>query len=308
MPGVSMKLKRRPLKPDQQVGAVVFPGRPGPVRYKSEPLPRDKTDLELAIGRKFIGALHDSGIAELSDLKSVKSEADLADLLCRDADGNRIGLQITELVDSHRARLDAVRKSYVEKLNERHATKLGAFSGCRVALHDDRSKDLPKPDSQAGRTVVGALANHLLMTASRAERLPVGRAFARRFVIDEISVSCSCERFYERTTEANYSLEWAPLTSYRKCEHDELLLKPIRGKLNKHYAEPHYEFWLIVYSIKFFLSSFDTAAIARAAGLLDSNTHPFDEVWFLTPVYHRDRDLGDIKQIWSRHRESADLR
>ena len=85
----------RPLKPLRNPSHIVFPkvGTPYPV---VEQLPREQECLELALGRKFVGALHKFRGIQIDELTR---GAEPADLKCRSADGTAIELQIVEVID-----------------------------------------------------------------------------------------------------------------------------------------------------------------------------------------------------------------
>jgi hypothetical protein len=81
-------MPKRPLKPDRPISSIVFPksGRP---HLKVERLPRTQGELELAIGRKFLGALAHFRDERCSDLR-LGSEP--ADLICKQEDGSEVAI------------------------------------------------------------------------------------------------------------------------------------------------------------------------------------------------------------------------
>ena len=87
--------KKTPRKPDRPIGAIIFP-KSGPVRRELEHLPREQKPLELIIGQKFVGAITHFGHGILTDLRLGDEPADL---LCTDAAGHPVGIQVTEMVD-----------------------------------------------------------------------------------------------------------------------------------------------------------------------------------------------------------------
>jgi hypothetical protein len=107
---VSKRAKSK--KPLRNPSHIVFQkGRaPYPV---VEQFPRDQEDLELALGRKFLGAL---GRFKDIQLEGLARGSEPADLTCRSLDGTVIELQIVEVIDQRLRELRHMRSSYRDAL------------------------------------------------------------------------------------------------------------------------------------------------------------------------------------------------
>ena len=127
-----MSEKRRPLKPDRPLSSIIFSDS-GKVRLATERLPRTQDELELAIGRKFLGALAHFQNRRLTDLTK---GAGRGDLLCLDEGRSEIKIQVVEAVDPIASTLMQRRRAYSEALLVNAADVLERFAGCRLFFID----------------------------------------------------------------------------------------------------------------------------------------------------------------------------
>ncbi len=289
--------KKPPRKPDRPIGAVIFP-KSGPVRIEHEHLPREQKPLELTIGQKFVGAMSHFGHAVLTDLRLGEEPADL---LCTDAAGLPVSIQVTEMVDEFGVKLNAHRDVYVEALKENCADTLEMFSGCALEIMDDGMEDFFPPLSRPeGRAMFDELATHLATLAQEIGTLGVKKLRHRKWTIEASgnTVHVLCQRHMEGAPETGYAIRWGRQRVFKPEERNALLSDTIRKKIIKGYPPPNHEFWLLVYTTDM-LFAVDDASIGLAAALLNCDSHPFDKVWFFFP-YH-DRDLGHVVRVWVRN-------
>lgn len=276
---------------------MIFPAS-GPVRLELEHLPREKKQLELTIGKKFLGAMSHLGLGTLT--VEARTE-EPADLLCIDSDGRRVGIQVTEMVDVFGAKLNAHRDNYLRALKESCADTLEKFSGCALEFLDDGTNDFfPPLNRSKGEAMLADLASHLETLGREIDTLGVNKIRHRKLEIGAsgTAVSLICQRREEPTPESAYSIRWGRQRVFNREEINGLLSETIRNKIKMRYGPPKYEFWLLVYTTDMPITR-DEASIGLAAALLECNPHPFNKIWFFFP-YH-DRERGHVVQVWPRN-------
>ena len=88
-------------------GHLVFPAKGG-VRRVVEEFPREQEDLELTVGRKFLGALlHFEGV----HLNALSRGPEPADIVCRASDGEIVAVQVVEAINLRLRELQSMRSS-----------------------------------------------------------------------------------------------------------------------------------------------------------------------------------------------------
>src|SRR3989338_1284933 len=127
-----MAAVRRPNKPLRNPSHIVFP-RTGALYPVVEQLPREQENLEIALGRKFLGAL---GKFESIQPDGLARGTEPADLTCKCPDGTPVHVQIVEVIDQRLRELRHMRSSYRDALLVALGGTLCLFSGCRVSLVD----------------------------------------------------------------------------------------------------------------------------------------------------------------------------
>ena len=275
---------------------VIFP-KSGPVRVEIEHLPREQKPLELTIGQKFVGAMSYFEHGVLTDLQLGDEPADLR---CTNADGDPVSIQVTEMVDTFGAVLNAQRDNYLRALKERCTDTLAMFSGCRLDILDEGTEDfIPPLNGPEGEATVKELATHFETMALEIDTLGVKKVRSRKWTIGTSgkTVMALCKRYAEAAPEVDYAILWGRQRTFRADEMNALLPDTIKNKIDRSYAQPDHEFWLLIYSTEMPLPA-DDDGIELAATLLDGISHPFNKVWFFYP-YH-DRDLGHVVPVWPR--------
>ena len=299
---VGMRMvKRSPLKPDRPTGAVIFP-KSGPIRFETEHLPREQKALEMAVGRKFIGALSHFGHGILADLRPGDEPADL---LCTAPEGHFIAIQITELIDVIGATLNANRDLYFKSMLNICSEIMSLFSGCAIEIMDDGSTNFFAPLSRpAGRTMLDQLSGFLADFSKDVHTLGLKKIRTRKRNIgsSQNTVFIACQRHVDAAPNIGYFIRWGRQRSYAASERDSILPSTVRQKIAKSYHKPNDEFWLVVYAIDLIFMA-DDNAITLTSALLDESPHPFNKVWFFHP-YHG-RDLGHVIRMWPPNAQCA---
>jgi len=293
--------RARPQKPLRNPSHVAFPkgGAPYPV---VEQLPREQEDLELALGRKFIGALcHFNGI----QFGELTRGAEPADLACRSPDGTATELQIVEVIDQELRELRHMRSTYRDALVEKLGDVLRLFSGCQVSLVDSGDPPyLPNVNSKNGRECLRLLAADIQKVGAEIDTLEAEKIRSRRTQTryPEREVVILVERVCPAGEAVPFGLEWTGGGPwYRSGISRGLLPAAVRSKIDKQYTKPaSARFWLLTYSVDSPLRE-DDPDIAESQRLLEASRHPFDEVWFLYP--YADRELGALVHVWPTNRD-----
>lgn len=296
-----MKQNRKPLKPDRPVTSIVFPKK-GKVSLAAEHLPRTQDELELAIGKKFIGALAHFYGPKLSDLKSGSGRGDL---VCNDEQGSVTKIQVVEVIDHKLRRLSEMRQTYAEYIRREYPAVLNKYRGCAVTLVDNGEPPyLPKIKTKDGKQSADHLAAWLADIGDKIYTLECkkNRIHSSTVGPSERGVTAFIQRFAAAGEDGRFSFRWSGGgPSYRSDEPRNVLPAAIKGKIEKHYSKPNEQFWLLCYSTDTLLRE-DDPDIRESFTLLDNGNHPFDEVWYIYP--YNGVDLGHIVHVWPRQQPS----
>ena len=293
---VSVRKQARRRKPLRNPSHIVFPKEGAPYTVV-EQFPRDQENLDLVVGRKFVRALsHFKGI----QYEGLSRGSEPADLTCRSPDGTVIELQIVEVINQQLRELRHMRSSYRDALLREMGDDLAVFSGCRVSLVDSGNPPyLPTVDSDEGRECVRLLAEHLRKVGAEIHTLEPGKIRSRKTktVDPERRVSVLVERFVPVGGSGPFEFLWTGGgPGFRTDVPRGLLPAAVQSKIDKRYAKPSSaRFVLLAYSVDTDLMRCDPD-IAESHRLLDTSSHPFDEVWFLSPYAHE--ELGALWHIW----------
>jgi hypothetical protein len=283
--------KRRPQKPDRPLASIRF-SPTGKVKLSVEQLPRTQDELELAIGRKFAGALAHFHARHLADLAKA---GEPGDLMCRE-NSRIVTIQLVEVVDPIAQRLHEIREEYCTALREQSDDVLALFNGCSVSLLDKgHTPFLPRPHGRLGRRHLSALAGKLRELGQEVK----GRGPGFRFVYgwgigpSRVPVHVICE--YPAAAPTPCRLSWKGGRSYVPGEELLFLTKQVRAKVRKRYARPAGPFWLVAYSSDTLLAE-EAPDVREARKVLSSTAHPFDEAWYIYP--YENKDVGHLVRLW----------
>ena len=289
-------MTKTPLKPDRPISSIVFPktGRP---YLRVEHLPRTQQELELKVGKKFLGALAHFRGERYTDLSSGRGRGDL---VCKRADGAAIRIQVVEIVDQDRRLVQAMRTSYADAVLSQHPEVLAPFRGCAVTLVDSGDPPyLPKVSTRKGQKCMEEIVDALTTIGSQINSLPVRKIRTRKVQIgsDGRDVHVICERFAPHEADEHFSFRWAGGDrGYPLGQRRPLLSGAVEQKIRKCYSKPQTPFWLLAYSTDTLLAADDTDVLS-AREILAAGGHPFDASWYLYPYNHR--NLGHLVRIWA---------
>jgi hypothetical protein len=257
-----------------------------------EQFPRDQEDLELALGRKFLGAL---GRFKDIQLEGLARGSEPADLTCRSPEGTVIELQIVEVIDQRLRELRHMRSSYRDALLRELDGDLYVFSGCRVSLVDSGDPPyLPSVSSTEGRGCVRLLAEHIRRVGSEIHTLEPRKIRSRRTKTKdpEREIWVLIRRFFPAGGSVPFELRWeGGGPSYRTDVPRGLLPAAVQSKIDKQYTKPaSVKFVLLAYSVDSLLRK-DDPDIAEAQRLLETSSHPFDRSGSSTRTPRRSLDI-----------------
>lgn len=291
-----MNNRKKPKKPFRNPAHIVFPKK-GPIRHVVEELPREQEDLELTVGKKFLGALqHFIGI----ELRDLRRGSEPADLMARSLEGEDVGIQIVEVIDQQLRQLRHQRSSYRDALRQVLGKEMLLFNGCRVSLVDLGDPPfLPPINIKDGQACLGLLAEHLRRAAKDIHTLEVGKIRSRRTktVSPEREVSVLIERILPAGEPVRYEFNWTGGgPSYQIDISRGILTRAVQSKLSKRYAKPRFgKFILLAYTVDTLLNE-DDPDVKASRHLLETSVHPFDDAWFI--YLYADIDLGSLVHVW----------
>ena len=230
-------------------------------------------------------------------LVNVTPSEEQDDFTCQRENGTRIKVQVVEVVDQLKRKLEEQRKSYSEKLISDFPAIAQSLSGCRLTVVDTGQEPvLPPVKSKEGLRCLNELATHIQNLG--VENLPAGKRRVRKHSIGSArtSVSFVCERLTSTESSLPMQLHWSGGRFVdNESEYRLLIANTIAKKIHMRYSKPKEEFWLLVYS-RDVLATAKSPEIREAAILLKKAQHPFDKVWFLFP--YSNQKLGHLIQIW----------
>ena len=170
-----MEPKRRPpRKPSEPLGYISF-SKKGEVKKVVEHFPDTKEDLEAAIMRKFVGALAHFEGRVLTDLRR-GSWPDFEGMEGHE----RVGIELTEVVDSAQAAIHAIRQAYLRRILEVLDDLLPELSGVDIMLDDGYQEQFlyPPLKTSEGKELASFIAYNLRTAAPELEALE-DRFYAR---------------------------------------------------------------------------------------------------------------------------------
>ncbi len=158
-----------PKKPDRPISSMVFPASGAPW-LKLEPLPVEKEQLEREIAERFVLAL---ARVEGEAFACIGEAPEPGDVLVTRESGERVYLQLSEVVDVARIRTNERRAEYGAALWDVYPDLREAYAGVQVAIIDaGEVSDLPKVRSAHGTEVLRAIASQMKSLVPIVESLP----------------------------------------------------------------------------------------------------------------------------------------
>jgi hypothetical protein len=222
------------------------------------------------------------------------------DLICSDAAGMQVKIQVVEVVDAIKVAWKDRNNSYCEHLMKKYPEIFALFNGCRLILFDKSGTGFSTNlRTRHGQIYLNELAKNLKIIGNEISSLPSGMIWRRKMEIGpmKVPVIFDCERF--QLADSNIPCQIFCSFGYATISIEKYLLtNAILKKIQKHYSKPKEAlFWLLAYSLDVLLRDIDLDVVA-AADALNKAVHPFDTVWYFFP--YDNRELGHIVQVWSR--------
>lgn len=289
-----MSVQKRPKKPSAPLGHIVFPKKGKPYRVL-EPLPASAKDLEAAIVDKFVGALRHFEKRELSNPLPCDPWPDFEAQECK----KHYGIEVVEIINPEHARRRAIQAQYAQQIRGLINDISPRLAGLSVQLIDGY-QDPPYPplNTAVGQQLASFIADQLRSEVEKLEAL-------KQFVVRH------WQRGPERPEAGAFFTRVAPkesgipvtlhfLGSFPEAVSvsENLLSQSIEGKLRKSYTKyKKGRLCLLAYEVfSMSVGPKPSKAAAIARELLDSQLHPFDEVWYIHP--YAGKPLGHIERVW----------
>jgi hypothetical protein len=287
---------RQSRKPDRPLASIIFSDK-GKVHLVAETLPRNQKELELAVGKKFLGALKHFYGRRVTKLRPSSGRADL---VCQDRDGSTLKIQVVEVVDPILVRLTSVRSSYLARISRDFDDVLALFKGCELTFIDRGNEPfLPPPSKARGKKCLRDLKSHLRELGVTLDSLHVGKLRSRKYILGrkKVEIRIWCRRFSPATNDSGCRIQWSGGRTFKPAERRHFVADAIRRKIRKHYTKPRERFWLLAYSLDV-LCMADNPDVLEGSRVLDTLDHPFDATWYFYP--YQNRELGQLVLVWSR--------
>jgi hypothetical protein len=291
-----MPERKQSLKPDRPLASIAFPKHGAP-NLAIEDLPRTQKELELAVGKKFAGAMAHFRNEHLSGMLSGDCRGDL---ICSHPVLGKVKIQVVEVIDPVSTILNERRGSFRSDLTSSHADALALFFGCQLTLCDNGCAPfLPRAGTRAGKQCCSEIAAVLRTLGSEIQTLSLGKSRVVELIVgnDQVHLHVLCDRFAPPESGVPCQLAWSGGRVFQAGEARRFLTGAVTKKIGKHYSKPKETFWLLAYATDTLLVEGDPD-IDSAAVLLSKEKHPFDAVWYLYP--YENRELGHLIQVWDR--------
>lgn len=270
---------RVPRKPSEPLATIVFRAGGRGAHMVVEPLPEAKEDLELAIVTKFIGAIRTHGIILNPP---TRGDREWPDFETSRPNGDRVGIEVVEVVDPDHAQKRARQSHYLKELLPRLSGLTSALDGLVLTVDDGyQTPQWPPVRTPEGRRLLSHFVECLHADAAVLAQVPPGPGTYRRWDFEGLQVGIMAMR--------GRRLDGFPSTgidlrfSGTFPTNSTLLARTVLGKLRKSYG--HYDrgdLWLLAYAGNGLGIDDDVVSCART--LLDAAPHPFVEVWSFFPV------------------------
>lgn len=286
----------RPRKPTATLGHIVF-GR-GKPHAQLERLPDTKDELELAVVRKFAGALAEMEQRHLTNLRRVDAWPDFA----AEEAGRPVGIELVEVVNGKHAVKRARQLEYLARLEQLLADVLPLLSGLSITF-DDRDQNPPYPPlcTKQGIALAQSIADHLRSTVPLLEQTALGQLFQHRWQSGSYAPVTGIygRRFAPMKSSAPLRLLFAGTFSEYVRVSESLLAATVFRKVKRSYQKyADGSLWLLAYEVGTMSVGAPPSRAAHLAQIvLSRRKHPFDEVWYLYP-YARPLELGSMERVW----------
>lgn len=266
-------------KPDRPFATIRF-AKDGSVSPNVEHTDLPQKELELVVAKKFCSTLQARSLTTLTNLQRGN---DPADVRATNERGELILIQIVEVVDQRRRKIDASRDSLRRHL-EADADLRDLFKGCAVSVVTSGEET----ELSLSNEHVGA---QLAEFGSDINTLQIGKRRCHRLASPDNRPPMYCE--IERVPDKD--LRRFTVTGGIVPDGTNWFLEVIEQKVRKRYAEPPAEFWLLAYSRDVLLQPEDPH-MAAVHIFLNGTRHPFARVWYFNPFPNA--DLGSAIQVW----------
>ncbi len=213
-------------------------------------------------------------------------------------DGQRVGVELAEIVDPAEARNRSVRDEYLTQILENIDDLLPRFVGLWIMLNDgfQDAQEWPPLGSRNGKALAAIISKGLHDLADELEALD-DKVMIRSWS-DDPKAGLSAHRVAPRDkgTPAEVSFPQGVYFGY-PGKGTELLATTILSKVSKRYTTFDGHLWLLLYETEATWAGFERDEAFKAAHLdLEKAAHPFDEVWYFHP--YAGEDMGSLHRIW----------
>lgn len=242
----------------------------GQARRIVVPLPRDKEQLEAYVASNFAKWLRHEG----RDVHELGRPAGEWPDACLEVEGDRVGIELVEVVDQAHRRRRAGDPWYLTELKAALVASglWGEMAGLDLTLHDGWG-ELPRPRSARSVQLIEGLVDRASMERDSFIRCAEGVPCGVRHE-DGQAASLSLMGVRRSDVAGPARLTW---DGGYMVEHGNLF-GTVARKIAKNYTTVHGfdQLWLLVWDRSFYLlrSGRDTAL-----SLLNQADHPFDQVW-----------------------------
>lgn len=291
-----------PKKPQRPISWIVHPASGAPW-LKLETLPVEKEQLERKIVERFVLAV---ARIEGEAITCIREAPEPGDVLVTHESGEKVYLQLGEVVDVGRIRTNEQRAEYGAALWDVNPDLRKAYAGVQVAIIDaGEVSELPKALSAHGTEVLRALASEMKRLVPIVESLPDNAPGELRG--KETSIRCpnlkhpiTIRLLRYATAKSRQPLKWLWTGTHqiRKPQLDTGF-RAVMAKKIARYGSISNLFWLVLYSLDCECYANEQSALVSE---LRKEDHPFDRVYLFFP---NSGDPGEVRRLFPTGPESV---
>lgn len=282
-----------------RLGHGVFLGKGKGWKSVQEDLPTDKSQRELCICKKFVGALRR---VERKLSCPVSISGGPHDCMCSENDMD-IVIQMTEATIPRVAAVQSLRQQYATRIQAEVAPLATDLVGLLFQLQlGGGFTVMPGPNTPIGRRVIGSFRKAITPVFNDLDQLEVKYFLPRRWTVDGLQCGFVAIRFASRLSGIGPIIRHDGSITTDPGEMEESLPNSIQRKLAKRYAKPtEGKLFLLAYDLHGSIACErqEPDPYRRSRELLRQWNHPFDEVWYFVPLAGDANGCAPI-HIWPR--------
>ncbi len=261
-----------------------------PVRVVIESFPAKQRDRELVFVEKFAGALAHFYKRKLENIRANPVEEDFPDIFAEE-DGSAVGIEVLEIHDIGR-RNRVLERQYTAALLSRLEGKPVPVPGLWITIRVQSPKGVPRLTSSRGHKLLDTTQRVLSEMLPTYASLQEGGAKRDRQIDPKTSASFDVLAWRIGGIGAQLDIKFSEEITKKAAE--AVIAGPLTKKLRQYAQLARTPLYLLVVEWDRNIKTED--ALTQAEKRASSISHPFQEIWHMTP--YPNENFGFIHPIW----------